>query len=106
LSANPEALQDKGLAADVEFRAINEVAAARFTPGVIHVIDEPLADPQALVPGKVQAQAGDLAYRCVKRATALALKGDVQAIATAPLNKEAFISPDITIPGIPNCWRR
>ncbi len=56
------------------------------------MIDEPLADPQALVPGKVQAQAGDLAYRCVKRATALALKGDVRAIATAPLNKEAHLA--------------
>ena len=92
-------LQEKGLAADVEFRAINEVAAARFTPGVIHVIDEPLADPQALVPGKVQAQAGDLAYRCVKRATALALKGDVQAIATAPLNKEALHLAGHNYPG-------
>jgi 4-hydroxythreonine-4-phosphate dehydrogenase len=34
--------------------------------GVIHVIDEPLAQPDALEPGKVQAQAGDLAYRCVR----------------------------------------
>ncbi len=66
---------------------------------VIHVIDEPLADPQALVPGKVQAQAGDLAYRCVKRATALALKGDVQAIATAPLNKEALHLAGHNYPG-------
>jgi 4-hydroxy-L-threonine phosphate dehydrogenase PdxA len=38
----------------------------------------------------VQAQAGDLAYRCVKRATALALAGEISAIATAPLNKEAL----------------
>ncbi|MCV4725205.1 4-hydroxythreonine-4-phosphate dehydrogenase PdxA, partial [Escherichia coli] len=33
---------------------------------------------------------GDLAYRCIKRATALALSGEVKAIATAPLNKEAL----------------
>lgn len=92
-------LQDKGLAKGVEFRAITEVAAARFTPGVIHVIDEPLAEPLALEPGKVQAQAGDLAYRCVKRATALALKGDVQAIATAPLNKEALHLAGHNYPG-------
>ncbi|MEL0550336.1 D-threonate 4-phosphate dehydrogenase [Raoultella lignicola] len=83
-------LQEKGLAEGVEFCVIDDVAAARFTPGVIHVIDEPLADPQALEIGKVQAQAGDLAYRCVKRATTLALKDDVHAIATAPLNKEAL----------------
>ena len=34
-------LQDKGLAEGVTFRAIAEVAEARFAPGVIHVIDEP-----------------------------------------------------------------
>ena len=83
-------LQAKGLAEGVTFCAINRVADARFTPGVIHVIDEPLAQPEALEPGKVQAQAGDLAFRCVKRATELAMSGEVHAIATAPLNKEAL----------------
>lgn len=83
-------LQAQGLAEGVTFRAIEKVADARFEPGTIHVIDEPLAQPDELVPGTVQAQAGDLAYRCVKRATELAMKGDVNAIATAPLNKEAL----------------
>lgn len=83
-------LQAKGITPNVELRAIKRVAEARFAPGIIHVIDEPLAQPEALEAGKVQAQAGDLAYRCVKRATELALRGDVQAIATAPLNKEAL----------------
>ncbi len=83
-------LQALGLAEGVTFRAIEQVADARFTPDTIHVIDEPLAQPDELVPGTVQAPAGDLAYRCVKRATELAMKGDVHAIATAPLNKEAL----------------
>lgn len=73
-----------------ELRVIDRVAQAQFSAGVINVIDEPLADPDALEPGVVQAQAGDLAYRCIKRATALALNGEVKAIATAPLNKEAL----------------
>ncbi|EHC56316.1 4-hydroxythreonine-4-phosphate dehydrogenase [Salmonella enterica subsp. enterica serovar Montevideo str. S5-403] len=63
------------------------------------MIDEPLAQPEALEAGKVQAQAGDLAYRCVKRATELALRGDVQAIATAPLNKEALHLAGHNYPG-------
>jgi len=66
------------------------VSNARFAPGVINVLDEPLAEPDALQPGVVQAAAGDLAYRCVKRATELAMAGEVKAIATAPLNKEAL----------------
>lgn len=70
-----------------ELRVIQKVCDAHFAPGVINVMDEPLANPDALTPGVVQAAAGDLAYRCIKRATALALSGEVKAIATAPLNK-------------------
>ena len=73
-----------------ELRVIQKVCDAHFAPGVINVMDEPLANPDALTPGVVQAVAGDLAYRCIKRATALALSGEVKAIATAPLNKEAL----------------
>ena len=47
----------------------------------------------------MQAQAGDLAYRCIKRATALAMAGEVFAIATAPLNKEALHLAGHNFPG-------
>lgn len=81
---------EQGLAAPVVIRPIDTVSDAQFAPNVINVLDEPLADPDALKPGVVQAQAGDLAWRCVKRAAELAMAGDVNAIATAPLNKEAL----------------
>lgn len=83
-------IQALGIVPKVELRPILSVSEARFAPGIINVLDEPLEDPAALTPGKVQAQAGDLAYRCVKRATELAMAGEVMAIATAPLNKEAL----------------
>ncbi|KAB8309619.1 MULTISPECIES: D-threonate 4-phosphate dehydrogenase [Rahnella] len=88
-----------GITPAAELRIIDDVSQAHFAPGVINVIDEPLADPQTLVPGKVQKEAGDLAYRCVKRATELAMAGHVQAIATAPLNKEAMHSAGHIYPG-------
>ncbi|HCT3169322.1 TPA: D-threonate 4-phosphate dehydrogenase [Enterobacter asburiae] len=81
---------DKGIVGQVDIRLIDAVSDAKFAPGVINVLDEPLAEPDALKPGIVQAAAGDLAYRCVKRATELAMAGNVKAIATAPLNKEAL----------------
>lgn len=87
-----------------ELRVIQKVCDAHFAPGVINVMDEPLANPDALTPGVVQAAAGDLAYRCIKRATALALSGEVKAIATAPLNKEALHLGGHNYPGIRNCW--
>lgn len=88
-----------GITPQAELRVLDSVADAHFAPGIINIIDEPLADPEALRPGIVQKAAGDLAYRCVKRATELALAGDVQAIATAPLNKEALHSAGHLYPG-------
>lgn len=82
-----------------ELRVLASMADARFAPGVINIIDVPLADPEALKPGVVQPEAGDLAFRCVKFATELAMKGDVHAIATAPLNKEALHSAGHLYPG-------
>ena len=82
-----------------ELRIIDHPAEASFSPATINVIDEPLSDPQGLRPGEVQAQAGDLAFRCIRRATALALEGAVAAIATAPLNKEELHLAGHAYPG-------
>lgn len=88
-----------GVTPTAELNIIDKPADARFASGVINVIDEPLQDPQALVAGEIQPQAGDLAYRCIKRATELAMAGEVQAIATAPLNKEALHAAGHLYPG-------
>ncbi|MGE0971855.1 D-threonate 4-phosphate dehydrogenase [Klebsiella sp. WOUb02] len=92
-------IQALGITPQVELKEITAVQDAHFTPGVIHVVDVPLADPQALRPGVIQPEAGDLAYRCIARACELALAGDVQAIATAPLNKEALHAAGHIYPG-------
>ncbi|WP_338561174.1 D-threonate 4-phosphate dehydrogenase [Erwinia sp. E_sp_B04_7] len=88
-----------GITPQAELRVLDNVADAHFAPGIINIIDEPLADPEALKAGVVQVAAGDLAYRCVRRATGLAMAGEVQAIATAPLNKEALHSAGHIYPG-------
>lgn len=88
-----------GITPPAELRIIDRPEQAQFSAGTINVIDEPLADPQGLCAGEVQAQAGDLAYRCIKRATALAMAGEVFAIATAPLNKEALHLAGHNFPG-------
>ena len=41
-------------------------------------------------PGALSAAAGRAAYDAIVRATADAMRGDVAAVATAPINKEAF----------------
>ena len=49
--------------------------------------------------GVVSAAAGDAAYRYIERAAELAMRGDVQAICTAPLNKEALHAAGHVFPG-------
>lgn len=92
-------IQALNVVPQVELNVVERPAQARFAAGIVNVINEPLAEPMALQPGIVQAQAGDLAYRCIKRATALALAGEVHAIATAPLNKEALHCAGHLYPG-------
>lgn len=81
---------DKKLAQPQQIHVINNVSEARFESGIVNVIDIPLENMDSFEFGKVQAQAGDLAYRCIETATKLALDGEISAIATAPLNKEAL----------------
>ena len=84
---------------DFDLVSIKHPDEANFRPGVIHIIDEPLKQPDQLVMGKIQPQAGDCAYRCIQKATVLAMEGAVQAIATAPLNKAALHAGGHQYPG-------
>lgn len=55
--------------------------------------------PENLAWGKVDARAGDAAYRSVAAAVDLALRGRVDAVCTAPLNKEALHQAGHRYPG-------
>ncbi len=75
------------LAADVDQR-----------PGEIPVVDTG-PDVAHLPWGAVDALAGEAAYRYVERAATLAIDGVVDAICTAPLNKEALHKAGRSFPG-------
>jgi 4-hydroxythreonine-4-phosphate dehydrogenase len=49
--------------------------------------------------GKVSAQAGEAAYRYIERAVKLALDREIDAICTAPINKEAMNAAGHRFPG-------
>ncbi len=72
--------------------AINVVerpADGVYEQGTIDLID--LGNvPAGLETGKVQGAAGRAAFGYIERATQLALAGEIEAIATAPINKEAL----------------
>lgn len=55
--------------------------------------------PEDLPFGRLDARAGAAAFEYVRRATELALEGEVRAVATAPLNKEAMHLGGFRYPG-------
>ena len=73
-------------------------SAARYLPATIDCIDVG-GVPDDLPFGVLSAVAGDVAFRCIERAVALALSGDVDAICTAPINKEALHAAGHRYPG-------
>ncbi|MGI5439930.1 4-hydroxythreonine-4-phosphate dehydrogenase PdxA [Streptomyces shenzhenensis] len=77
---------------------VEHPAQAEFTPGRINVIDLGLL-PADLPWGKLSAAAGDAAYHYIRVAADLALRGEVQGICTAPLNKEALHAAGHVYPG-------
>ena len=82
----------------LEVNAVTSPGEGRFEPGVVDVI--PGSElPEDLPFGKLDARAGAAAYEYVRLATELARKGEVAAICTAPLNKEAMHKGGYVYPG-------
>lgn len=85
-----------GIEADIQ--VIQDVEDAVFTPGRVNVIDLALL-PEDLAWGQLSPIAGHAAYEYIRVASELAMAGRVQAICTAPLNKEALHAAGHIFPG-------
>jgi 4-hydroxythreonine-4-phosphate dehydrogenase len=79
-------------------RAIAEVGEARFEAGTVDCIDLALV-PEDTPFGRIATVCGEAAYRFIERAVALARAGEVDAICTAPINKEALNAAGHHFPG-------
>lgn len=75
---------------DMEIRRVSAVREARFAQGYMDLVDLPLEPGKEIVPGQVSAEAGDLAFRAVRKAIELAMDGKVDGCVTGPINKEAM----------------
>jgi len=78
---------------------ITSASEAVFKPGVIDLIDLNNVDPDKLVMGKAAAMSGAASAQFVIRAADMALRKEVDAIVTAPLNKEAMHMGGYNYPG-------
>ena len=91
------AIEICGLAGET-VRTIDAPAQARFELGVVDCVDVG-GLPEDLPFGQTSAIAGDAAYRYIAKAVELARSGQVQAICTAPLSKEALHAGGHVYPG-------
>ena len=82
----------------VTVNPIDHASQARFTPGIADCIDLKLI-PENLPWGRLSPICGDAAYQFIVRAVELAESGEIDAICTAPLNKEALHAGGHIFPG-------
>ena len=74
----------------LELRPIRDPARAKPSPRALYVLDVPSITPVRAVPGRLASACGRAAVRSVLAAIDRALAGDLDAVVTAPLNKEAM----------------
>lgn len=74
----------------LKVNAIEKVDEAKFEYGCIDVVDLHCIDLDTFKPGVVAEQCGNAAFVSVVKAIDMAMKKEVDATVTAPLNKEAL----------------
>jgi 4-hydroxythreonine-4-phosphate dehydrogenase len=77
------------LGREVAVEVVQDPAAGSYRPDAVTMVDTATL-PSTLPWGVISAAGGGAAFACVNKATALALKGSVVAIATAPIHKESL----------------
>ncbi|SHS25962.1 4-hydroxythreonine-4-phosphate dehydrogenase 2 [Mycobacteroides abscessus subsp. abscessus] len=88
----------KNINASLEFNIIKQPSEGIYETGTIDCIDLDLL-PEDLPYGEVSAEAGHAAFCFIKEAVALAMDKKINAICTAPLNKEALHKGGHLYPG-------
>jgi len=86
------------LGSSLKVHAIDSVESANYEYGVVECIDLGLIPPKYPF-GKLSALCGHAAYCYIERAVQLAMKQEIDAICTAPLNKEALHAGGHIFPG-------
>jgi len=83
---------------DVNGMSAQRFSEAKYNFGAVDCVDLKLIPPE-LPWGQLSSVAGDAAFRFLEVAAKLAMQGEVQAICTAPINKEALHAGGHVFPG-------
>lgn len=85
--------------ADLKVNCIAEPACGDYSEGILNLIDLDNIDQEQFEYGKVSAMCGKAAYEYIAKCIELAMDGKADAVATAPINKEALRAAKIDFIG-------
>lgn len=80
----------EALGTERPLQAVAQPEQAATVGDAVAVFDQASVDPAAFAWGRVSAMAGDAAFRAIQRSIELAMAGEVDAVVTAPIHKEAL----------------
>ena len=80
---------------EAKIHVIDGPAEGEYEKGHINLIDLDNVDRGNLQVGKAQAMGGSAAYAYIERSVQLALAGEIDALATTPINKESLRAANI-----------
>lgn len=81
--------------ADLKINVIQKPAGGQYEKGILNLIDLDNVDMDAFAFGKVSGMCGKAAYDYIARSIELANAGEVDAVSTTPINKEALKAGDV-----------
>jgi len=76
-----------------------------YKPGTAYCIDRGKSDVLDAIPSRVDARSGQAAYDYLISAIDDCLSGQIDAITTAPLNKESLHLAGVNYPAIQKSWQ-
>ena len=85
--------------ADLELNVVEKVSDCVFKVGVMNLIDLDNINMDKFEFGKVNAMCGRAAYEYIEKSIKLAMDGEVDAVATTPINKESLHAAEVNYIG-------
>ena len=78
---------------------VRNISDCKFDRGLLNILDLQLVNMNEFQPAMLQPGSGNAAFECIRKAIELARNGEIDAIVTAPLNKEALHMAGHKYPG-------
>ncbi len=78
------------LGLSTKVNVVSNLEEARYEPGILDILEPSDLGDLSVTLGRVAPDLGSASAVCIRQAMALAAAGEVQAIVSAPMNKEAF----------------